>query len=110
MDTVKVRSLRPYEKKKLLRMKRQLANAVNSRHARILLLSRGGCSNRAIAARVDCSPQWVRTVIQRFNADGLNGVAWYPFFQTRATPRAFSADVREQIAEIALSSPISLIS
>jgi transposase len=73
------------------------------------LLSRGGCSNRLIATRVDCSPQWVRTVIHRFNADGIAGVAWYPFFQTRDTPRAFGADVREQIAEIALSSPIALI-
>ena len=109
MDTVSVRPLRPYEKKKLLRMKRQLANAVNARHARIILLSRGGCSNRAIATRVDCSPQWVRTVLHRFNADGIHGVAWYPFFQTRDTPRAFSADVRQQIAEVALSSPIALI-
>jgi transposase len=109
MDTVIVRPLRPYEKKKLRRMKRQLANAVNCRHARIVLLSRGGCCNRAIAARVDCSPQWVRTVIHRFNADGINGIAWYPFFQTRDTPRAFGEDVRQQIAEVALSSPISLI-
>jgi transposase len=109
MDTVKVRPLRPYEKKKLRRMKRQLANAVNCRHARIILLSRGGCCNRVIADRVDCSPQWVRTVIHRFNADGINGIAWYPFFQVRDTPRAFGEDVRQQIAEVALSSPISLI-
>jgi transposase len=109
MDTVKVRPLRPHEKKKLLRMKRQLTNAVNSRHARIILLSRGGCPNRDIAVHVACSPQWVRTVIHRFNAEGINAIVWYPFFQTRDTPRAFGADVREQIAEIALSSPISLI-
>jgi len=109
MDTVIVRQLRPHEKKKLLRMKRQLTNTVNCRHARIILLSRGGWRNREIAARVDCSPQWVRTVIHRFNADGVDGIAWYPFFQTRDTPRVFLLDVREQITEIALSSPISLI-
>src|SRR5579864_6987196 len=106
MDTVRVRPLRPSEKKTLLRMKRQLTNAVNARHARILLLSRGGRSNREIAACLDCYAQWVRTIIHRFNADGIDGVAWYPFFQTRDTPRAFGADVRQQIAEVALSSPI----
>ena len=40
MDTVIIRALRPHEKKRLLRMKRQRANAVNSLHARVLLLSR----------------------------------------------------------------------
>lgn len=109
MDKVKVRSLRPHEKKKLLRMKRQLRNSVNCRHARIILLSRGHWTNRSIAAYVDCSPQWVRSVIHQFNSDGIDGIAWYPFFQTRDTPRTFGHDVREQIAEIALSSPISLI-
>jgi transposase len=101
--------LRPYEKKKLLQLKRQHRNAVNRRHARIVLLSRGGLPNRVIAEYVDCSPQWVRTIIHRFNADGVAGIAWYPYWQVRNTPRKFSADVREQIAEIALSSPQALI-
>jgi transposase len=109
MDTVKVRALRPHEKKKLLRMKRQRANSVNSRHARIVLLSRGGLRNRDIAHVVDCTPQWVRTIIHRFNDDGIGGITWYPFYQTRDTPRTFGADVREQIAEVALSSPQVLI-
>jgi transposase len=109
MDIIKVRSLRPYEKRKLHRMKRQLCNAVNYRHARIVLLSRGGWHNRAIAARVGCSPQWVRQIIHRFNAQGIDGIAWYPYFQIRGKPRAFVADLREQIGEIALSSPKALI-
>jgi transposase len=66
-------------------------------------------SNRAIAERVDCSPQWVRTIIHRFNDDGIDGVAWYPYWQVRNTPRKFTAELREQIAEVALSSPKSLI-
>jgi transposase len=90
-------------------MKRQRTNTVNSRHARIVLLSRGGLSNRAIANRADCTPQWVRTIIHRFNEGGLDSVTWYPFYQTRGTPRKFLADVREQIAEAALSSPKVLI-
>jgi transposase len=109
MDKIRVRPLRPHEQKKLLRLKRQRTNAVNSRHARILLLSRGGLTNRAIAERADCSPQWVRTVIHRFNDDGLDAITWYPFYQARGTPREFAADVREQIAEVALSSPQVLI-
>ena len=97
MDTVIIRALRPHEKKRLLRMKRQRANAVNSLHARVLLLSRGRVSNRDIAGRVGYSPQWVRTIIHRFNDDGIDGVLWYPYWQVRGTPRKFVADVREQI-------------
>jgi transposase len=109
MDTVSVRPLRPHEKKKLLRLKRQRTNAVNSRHARIVLLSRGGSPNRAIARQADCTPQWVRIIIHRFNTAGLDGITWFPFHQTRGTPRKFLADVREQIAEVALSAPKALI-
>jgi len=90
-------------------MKRQRANQVNARHARIVLLSRGGVRNRAIANLVDCTPQWVRIVMHRFNADGLDGITWYPFFQQRDTPRRFLADVRAQIAEVALAAPQALI-
>jgi transposase len=109
MDTVMVRPLRPYEKKRLRRLKRQRVNAVNSLHARVLLLGRGRVSNRDIAARVGYSPQWVRTIIHRFNDEGIDGVVWYPYWQVRGTPRKFVADIREQIAEVALSSPKSLI-
>ena len=109
MNTVIVRPLRPHEKKKLLRMKRQRSNAVNGRHARIVLLSRGSLRNRTIAERVDCSPHWVRTIIHRFNADGIDSISWYPYWQIRNTPRKFTADLREQIAEVALSPPQSLI-
>ena len=109
MDTVIVRPLRPHKKKRLLRMKRQRGNTVNNLHARVVLLSRGRVANREIAARVGYTPQWVRTVIHRFNDDGLDGIVWYPYWQVRDTPRKFLADVREQIAEVALSSPKALI-
>jgi transposase len=109
MDTVRIRPLRPYEQKKLHRLKRQRVNQVNSRHARIVLLSRGGLRNRAIAGVVDCSPQWVRIIIHRFNQHGLPGISWYPWWQVRDQPRKFLAEIREQIAEVALSSPKALI-
>lgn len=109
MNKVVVRSLRPHEKKKLRRMKRQHCNAVNRLHARIVLLSRGGLGNRVIAEQVDCSPQWVRTIIHRFNDDGVDGISWWPYLQVRNTPRKFTADLREQIGEVAISSPRALI-
>lgn len=107
-DTVKVRPLRPYEKIKLHRLKKLRRNTVNSRNARIILIAGNHPPNRLIAETVGCSVQWVRQIIHRFNDHGIDGITWYPWFQTRS-PRTFTIDVREHIAEIALSSPISLI-
>jgi transposase len=107
-DIVRVRSLRPYEKIKIRRLKRQRCNAVNSRNGRVIMLAVGGRANRAIAEMVGCSVQWVRQIIHRFNEHGIDGITWYPWFQVRAA-RVFTADICEHIAEIALSSPIALI-
>jgi transposase len=107
-DIIKVRRLRPYEKVKLRRLKRQRRNAVNSRNARIIMLSAGHMRNAAIAKLVDCTPTWVRQVIHHFNDDGVEGICYCPWFQGRS-PRVFTSDICEHIAEIALSSPIALI-
>lgn len=109
MDTVRVRTVAPAERRKLHRMKRQLTNQVNSSHARIILRSSGGVCNREIAEQVDRSPQWVRKIIHRFNEGGLGAIEWYPYWQTRGGTRKFFADVVERIAEVALSSPKALI-
>jgi len=109
MDTVKARTLRPYEGRKLKRMKHQLTNSVNRLHARIILLSRGGNKNARIAAWCDCSPAWVRKIIHRFNARGVDGICWYPYFCGPTGPKTFVAEVVEQICEIALSPPKQLI-
>jgi transposase len=109
MDKVVARTLRPWEGRKLHQMKHQLSNAVNCRHARIVLLSRGGVSNREIAMRVDCSPQWVRKMIHRFNDGGVDAITWYPYYCSGHGPAKFMNDVTEQIAEVALSSPKVLI-
>src|SRR5262245_48856695 len=109
MDKVKVRPFRPHEKKKLRRMKRQRKNAVNAQRARILLLASGGVRNRDIAWRLGCSPQWVRVILHRFNDGGLDAIRWHPYLHVAGGPRRFSADVIEQIAEVALSSPAALI-
>ncbi len=109
MDKVKVRPFRPYEQKKLRRLKRQKANAVNSRNARVLLLSRGGSRNRDIAVLCGLSPQWVRVLIHRFNEGGLDAVTWHPWMCGEGRPARFKADVLQEIAEAALSSPVALI-
>jgi len=107
-NKVILRPLRPHEKKRLLRMKHQRANGVNSLHARVVLLARGRVGNRDIATRIGYSPQWVRTVIHRFNDHGIDGITWYSWFQVRSE-RVFTTDICERIAEIALCSPIALI-
>ncbi len=109
MNTVVARRLRPWEGRKLKRMKRQLTNAVNHRHARIILLSRGRLSNREIAERCGCTPTWVRRIIHRFNSGGIEAITWYPYYCTRAGPIKFVVGVTEQIAEVALSPPKELI-
>jgi len=109
MDKVVARKLRPWEGRKLQRMKRQLTNAVNSRHARIILLSRGGVRNRQTAERCGCTAAWVRQIIHRFNDGGIEAITWYPYYGVRGGPRKFVAEVAEQIAEVALSPPKELI-
>jgi len=109
MDKVQVRTISPSERRILHRMKRQRSNAVNSNHARVILMCSGGISNREIAQRVAYTPQWVRRIIHRFNRDGVGAIQWCPYWQTRDTPRKYFADIVEQIAEVALSSPKALI-
>jgi transposase len=109
MDTVVARRLRPWEGRKLKRMKRQKTNAVNAKHARAILLSRGGVPNRQIAQRVDYSPGWVRQLIHRFNAGGIDALSWYPYYCATGGPRQFMADIVEQIIQVALASPVALI-
>lgn len=109
MDTVRVRTISPPERRKLHRLKRQRLNHVNCIHARVILLSSGRVANREIARLVGYSPQWVRQILHRFNGGGIGAVEWYPCWQARGTPRKYFADVVEQIAEVALSSAKALI-
>jgi transposase len=109
MDKVRVRTVAPPERERLHRMKRQLSNQVNHRHARIILLSSGRVCNREIAERVGCTPQWVRVMIHRFNEGGLEAIEWYPYYQTPHGPRKFMAEIVEEIADVALSPPAKLI-
>jgi transposase len=109
MHKVAARKRRPWESHKLHQMKRQLSNAVNYRHARIILLSVGGVGNAQIAERVGCTATWVRTIIHRFNQGGIDAITYYPYLRSRPGPRKFLAEITEQICEVALSSPKALI-
>jgi transposase len=109
MDIVRVRSVTPPERRKLRRWKRGRINQVNSCRARIILLSSGRVCNREIAERVGFTPQWVRIIIHRFNAGGLGGIEWFPYFHGPKGPKKFTADLVEHIAEVALSPPKKLI-
>jgi len=102
MDKVVARKLKASESQELRRMKRQLTNAVNSRHAGIILLSGGGYANARIAERCGCTPTWVRKIIHRFNQGGVEAIFWYPYYCGRDGPLKFFADVVEQICEVAL--------
>ena len=109
MNKVRVRTVAPRERDKLRRWKRQRTNSVNQNRARVILLSSGRIGNREIARRTGYSPQWVRVIIHRFNHSGTEGIAWYPYFHNSHGPKAFTADIVEQIAGIALASPRALI-
>jgi transposase len=106
---VVARKLRPWERTKLHAMKRQLTNAVNSRHAQVILLSRGGVGNREIAERSGYTSAWVRKIIHRFNQGGIDAITWWPWYGRDTGPRKFFAEITEQIAEVALSPPRQLI-
>jgi transposase len=108
MDKVRLRPLRPHEQKKLHRLKRQKANAVNGRHARAILLARGGLPNKEVALLCDYTPQWVRVLIHRFNAGGIDAITWNPWLAP-GRPSRFTANILGEIAEAAVSSPVALI-
>jgi len=90
-------------------MKRQLTNAVNSRHARIILLSQGGLPHREIAEHCGCTATWTRKLIHRFHQGGIDAITWYPYTCGGTGPRKYVADTVEQICEVALSPPQELI-
>lgn len=90
-------------------MKRQFVNQVNHRHAHIILLSRGGLCNAQIAEHCDCTATWVRRMIHRFNAGGIEAITWYPYYCSPTGPRKFMAQIAEQVCEVALSPPKKLI-
>lgn len=109
MDKVVARKLRPHERRTLRLLEGQRVNTVNHRRARVILLSRAGLCNLAIAEHIGYTPQWVRRIIHRFNDGGVGGITWYPWWADRSGAATFTADIVEQIGQVALSPPRKLI-
>jgi integrase len=101
MDKVAARTLQPWEGRTLHQMKRQFSNAVNCRHARIILLSRGKVRNKEITRRVGCTPQWVRRIIHRFDDEGRQ-VDLHALARTTLGTKLARAGVMPQVAMRAL--------
>ncbi|HVM98018.1 MAG TPA: helix-turn-helix domain-containing protein [Candidatus Acidoferrales bacterium] len=76
-----------------------------SRHARIVLGRAQGMSIRAVAARVGVHPNSVRNCLRRFESLGLRGLA----HASAGKPKniAFTDSVRDEIARLAMRSPVS---
>jgi transposase len=108
MAQVRLRTVSPPERRKLHRMKAIRLNAVNQKHARVILLSSGRVGNQEIAKRVGCSAQWIRKLIHRFNEGGIPGIEWHSSDHARAS-RKFDESTLEKIIDIAVSSPKKLI-
>jgi hypothetical protein len=53
-------------------------------------------------------PQWVRVLIHRFNGGGIDALTWHPWMG-RGRAGRFKADVLQDIAEVAISSPVALV-
>ena len=56
-----------------------------------------------------CTPTWVRRIIHRFNAGGIEAITWYPYYCSPTGPRKFMAEIIEQICEVAFRRPKKLI-
>lgn len=108
MDQVRVRTVSPPERVKLHRMKRQRLNSVESKHARVILLSSGRVCNQEIARQIGITIQWVRRLIHRFNCDGLAGIQWNSSKHGHGAIK-FHDKIVHQIMDVALSSPSKLI-
>lgn len=76
-----------------------------ARHARIVLGRARGMSIPAVAAEVDVHPNTVRNCLRRFETHGLHGL----LHAGAGKPKniAFSDAVRDEIARVAMHSPVS---
>ena len=73
------------------------------RRARVVLLSAAGEAGRAIAARLDLTPEHVSRIRRRFVVDGVAGLTAQP--KPGRTDHAVPAATVERIVELAMSPP-----
>jgi len=100
---VRVRSLRPYEGQKLVRMLRQSKDPIAVRRAEIILASAQGENAGVIAERLFFSADYVRKVIHRFNEEGLDSLRAQ--YANGGRPKQVLPEHESQLLELAMTPP-----
>ena len=69
------------------------------RRAECVILSAGGMAHKDVAARTGMSPNWVTTWVDRYNSEGIAGLADRPRSGRRGGPAAdIASSVRDEMA------------
>jgi transposase len=99
---VYVRELSTNEGRRLQRVIRSSPDRIKVRRAQVVLASAQGAKAPDIAQRFFFSPQYVRTIIKRFNDEGFDSLAprW-----SAGPARTFCDEQRSLIVETALCPP-----
>ncbi len=103
MEPVEVRSVRPTEGRKLVEVVRRNRDAIAVRRAEIILRSAQGSTPPRIAAELYFSADYVRKVIHRFNAEGLDSLQ--ARYHNGGAPRKILPEHESQLIELALTPP-----
>jgi len=103
MSRVRVRALRPYEGRKLVKLLRQGRDAIAVRRAEIVLASAQGESAGEIAARLHFTPDYVRKVIHAFNERGLEVLRAQ--YENGGRPPKVLPEHESELVELALTPP-----
>ena len=103
MSQVQVRRLRPYEGQKLVRWLRQGKDAIAVRRAEIVLRSVQGDTPKQIARALYFSADYVRKMIHRFNAEGLESLK--ARYGNGGRPKKVQPEHESQLVELALTPP-----
>lgn len=103
MNPVEVRSFKPYEGQKLVRLLRQAKDAIAVRRAEIVIRSAQGQSANQIAADLFFSADYVRKVIHRFNRQGLGSLRAH--YHNGGRPKKVQPEHESNLIELALTPP-----
>jgi len=102
-NRIQVRSLLPYEGKKLVRMLRQSKDAIAVRRTEIILLSAQGDNATEIAQQLYFSADYVRKVIHAFNERGIEALK--AKYINGGRPKKVCPEHESHLVELALTPP-----
>ena len=101
-----VRELANEEGQRLSRLAKRTNNVVTLRRAQVLLHSAQGFTPPKIAELLGLTVEWVRHIINEFNASGFDSLKPKPAAGGR--PRTFDDEIRLEIVNMALTPPPKL--